>query len=406
MAAALVACAPPKPAAGPPAQSPTTEAMDTATDTGDANASPLRLRLRWTATPGGLSASERDTGLAWSLSLLGGRLPADPDTWRADEGDSLLLHLDQVAFPVPAQRPLAQVVEEIRASPAYQQTGAVDLGRFLMRTLYEPWWYYAITGACPTLDDWTRTRTRSPEASYAVTASLLVDADRLISLNAPPYRAVSEVAFRIQTFPDGPETASPEAETLDVMESGQQRFGIYNEHGHLVPAADPRIVAAGQPGKCMWCHEGGLQAGSPDNPHSPPHLDYEDWMSSLEEMNRLLAAHRERLEGVAFDDPLAHTWSEWLVHELLRPRPARVAAEWGVSEAQVLALVAEGVLSLGPHAEWPERGEVLDRWEVDALGSSRGIPPRLEILADERDATVALEARPSRPPSVPAPGCW
>jgi hypothetical protein len=156
----------------------------------------------------------------------------------------------------------------------------------------------------------------------------------------------------------------------------------------------------------MWCHEGSLQAGTPDNPHSSPHLDYEGWMSTLNEMNASLAAHRADLHGIDFGNPQVHTWSEWLIHELLRPTPARVAAEWGVDETEVLDLIADGSLSHGPHAEWPERGTVLVRTEVDAQAALRGAPHRLSVLPDERDAGVALDARTDRPRSVPAPGCW
>ena len=366
----------------------------------------LRVPVRFVPTDRGLTEDRAVAGLAWALTHLGAAPPPDPDTWLPLDGDARWLDLEAARLPQAAHHPAALALAPLRHSDEVAARGAIDAGRLLARTLHEPWWYYAITGACLSLDDWRAARGPSPAATYGVTESLLVDADRLIRFDPGPWVDLAGLSFEVETGDgvlDG--SAAPlEAEVIDLMPSGQQRFALYGPDGALMPAADPAHVPAGQPAKCMWCHEGNLMSGTPDNPTTAPHASYAEWIAALGGMTDTLTAHRS-VTPVAFDwaDPQVHTDAELVVREFLLPTPDRAARELGWTEAAVQARIDAGDLHAAPDPEWPDRGPVLRRSQVDALMPDYAPLP---VLDDGRDAAAVLARGADRPAEVPAPTCF
>lgn len=374
----------------------------------DTAAPPLDLTVpvRLVPTDGGLGAAEATAGLAWALSHLGAAPPADAAEWLVPGAAHPTLDLRAARLPEAAWPAAAAALAPLRDSDEVAARGGVDAGRLLAATLHEPWWYYALTGACETLEGWRGARMAEPVATYGVTASLLVDADRLVRFRAGPWAAATDIAFEVETG-DGVltgEAAPLEVEVIDVLPSGQQRYALYDADGRLLPAADPAVVAAGQPGKCMWCHEGNLMSGSPENPTAPGHAPYEAWSAALAGMTEVLSDHRDGLP-VAFDwaDPHVHTAAELVVREFLLPTPDRAARDTGRTVAEIEALVAAGALSSARDPEWPDRGPVLVRSEIDALIEDFAPIP---VLDDARDGAPVLARGTDRPADIPAPGCF
>ncbi len=385
------------------------DSADTATETDSAapdDPDRLRVPVRFVPTDGGLTEDRAVAGLAWALTHLGAAPPPDPDTWLPSDGAARWLDLEAARLPQAAHHPAALALGPLRDSDEVAARGAIDAGRLLARTLHEPWWYYAITGACLNLEDWRAARGPGPAATYGVTESLLVDADRLIRFDPGPWSDLSQLSFEVETGAgvlDG--SAAPlEVEVIDLMPSGQQRFALYGPDGALMPAADPVHVPAGQPGKCMWCHEGNLMSGTPDNPTTAPHASYADWIAALGGMTDTLTAHRA-VTPAPFDwaDPQVHTDAELLVREFLLPTPDRVARELGWTEGAVLASIEAGTLHAARDPEWPDRGPVLRRSQVDALMADYA---PIAVLDDGRDAAPVLARGADRPPEVPAPACF
>lgn len=368
---ALLACAPTPSTQGPPS------AVDL---------SPLSLS--WAPAATGLDPARLRTGLDWNLSLLGALPPADGAHLVIEPGEplwSITLDPAAAAFPEASRPALTDALAELRAH--VDTAGSIDLGRLFMLTLHEPWRYYAITGACSDALEFRLSHLPADTDRYDVVMSQLTSGDRIVHL-PPDGHPIEELSFLVvsstQEIDDGflPE----EFETLDLMDNGQQRFAAYDEYGRLHPFGDPEIAPAGQPGRCHWCHEGHLMAGTPKNPSTNAALSTESWFARMEAWQQELDAWRATLPtAVDFIDPEAHTQGELVVREFLLPTVDRVAAEWGTDEAQARAALVQAGAWLGQDEEWPDRGEVALRAEVDALTEAwTGLAP-VPVLPDARE---------------------
>ena len=211
---------------------------------------------------------------------------------------------------------------------------------------------------------------RSPEA-YAVTLSLLVEGERLVELNPlSTDTPLPAFAFRASegegSLTDGSFVAE-EFEVMDMMPNGQQRFAVYGDDGALRAAA--AISAAGQPGRCMWCHEAILQRGTPKNASADGFLTTEEFLAEIDAGQAAIDTARAGLGDTAIDWERyeQHEWAERLTRSYLEPSAERVAAEWGVDVAEV------EVLGLGTHIdeEYPDLGDLLLRADVDAARRDR-----------------------------------
>ena len=331
---------------------------------------------------------EARAGLDWSLSNLGAVPPAGGGHLRVLESSetSVRFSVDLGALG------LSSDAVAILQGAAREVGPDADVGRFLMRTQYEPWRYYAITGACHTLDEW-RARWASVDlVEYAVTNSLLVEMDRRVRFDPTPPSTLGEIRFLAETGGGSLADATfeiDEFEVVDVMANGQQRFAIYSPAGDLLPGAPASSSPAGQPGKCMWCHEGSLMIGDV-NPLVEGYLAYSDWLAHLQASQAVVDDVRAVVPtAVDFENYAVHTWSERLVGAFLRPTPARVAAErgWSLSETQAW-VDAEG-LTLVPDPEYPDLGPTLSRAELDEV---LAVPIR--VLGSERETLPGTASRP------------
>ena len=127
------------------------------------------------------------------------------------------------------------VLHELKESDPYQRFGSADLGRVLMRLLYEPWRYYAITGACTNVADWERQRLGDNTASFAITESMLVDGHRSLQ-----YRSDPSDMGQIAGSPRGSGSLEDDSfitetfEVVDVLPNGQPRYALYDASGVLI----------------------------------------------------------------------------------------------------------------------------------------------------------------------------
>ncbi len=317
------------------------------------------LQARWVAAVDGDDAARAAVGLAWSWALLGGAAPA-PTTEGGDRA-TFTIDPDALGLDARASEALAAALGPLRASDEHATTGAVDLGRLLAYTLHSPGRYYAITGACATVSDWQATRLGAVDADVTVTRSLLVDGPRAVrwSVARPALSATVD---------------GVEHEVVDGMANGVARYAVYGADGGLAPYA--LHTAAGQPGRCAWCHERGLQRPADSDP---------EWARMDVAFDAIEARMwaTSRAAGVPVDDPLAHEEGERIVLDFLEPTARRVAAEWGVSVASVVAL------DLPTHVndEYPDSGLRFRRADVDAA-DPRGIA-HLATVADGRGADPA-----------------
>jgi hypothetical protein len=338
-------------------------------DTGGASAG---LPVRWVPTAGEPWEDALD-GLWWGLAGLGAQpLPAAVADVREDgAGVQFTLRVDELGLGSDALGALETGLAPLRASRRELGLPYVELGRVLQRTLYEPWVYYAVTGACGDLDGWSA---RLPESAptVAITDSLLTDGDRLLRF-APGPSSVSAIAWAAEegegSLAAG-EFRGRATEVLDLMPNGRFRYAVYDASGALVPAADAAHSPAGQPGRCMWCHENHLMT-TVVQPEVPGHMDFDVFVDEIASQQAMVEDRRAALGGVVdWDTHAVHTSGEVLVEGFLRAPTARLAAEWSVEPATVVAWMEAGARPLH-NEEYPGWGTVWARADADAVFAAR-----------------------------------
>ncbi len=300
------------------------------------------IRLRWIQNYTSEKKSFVPTGLFWTLSLLGAELPAD----RKDEiiywvgKDQLVVDLHAAGFSLPALKALDKLCDQLRDTGEYEANGAIDVGRFVMLTLNSSWHYYAITGVSPTV---TTFRERYPfkgKQAWLVNSGIATG-HRLVEIaDGPKFRDTAWIASEGYGSLPGGSFKAAEFEAIDTMPNGQLRFALYDQHGLLKAAADPKLTTAGKPAKCAWCHEGDLQPSFANDAfvhHVMPEAHFD---KLINHHNDLIAKHKKRLDPVIdHTDKKAHSYLEKLYIGFAEPSAERLADEWALPLAKIKALV-------------------------------------------------------------------
>lgn len=343
---------------------------------------PDPVPLRWVRGWEGETWEHAERGLYWQLAALGAFPPEDGSAlevaWTDADGAGLGLRLDRLGLPGGVPPELAAVAAEVAASDEAATFGGVDLGRFVLRTLYDPEVYYAVTGVPDTLPTWRRRWLGgATPLRYDVTDSLISAGPRTVWL--APYAGVATTVASLAEEEAG-------GETLDLMPNGQFRYASWDVDGRRVAALDPAVAATGLPGKCLWCHEGSLQMALGANDPGPGSLSTEAFLDELRWRQAGVEALRRSL-GVAVDWDGAdgvHAWGELLTETFLAPTPARLAREWGWAEEEVWAALDPATLHENP--EYPEHGLVTTRVHADAvLAAAEPGYTALEVPASARE---------------------
>jgi len=360
-------------------------------------------RLRWVRGYDKENWETAQQGLWWSLAELGA---VPPPASRAihvvsESEDEVVFDLDLLECGLPSRGldAIRVATEDTLTSDEKAIWGSIDLGRWIMRLVYEPWVYYGATGTCRNLDGWVAERLDPEPLTYGVTVSNVVKAKhRLIDLNHLP-DSIERLAFKATegngSIEDG--TFEPtEYETLDVLPNGIHHYAVYDLDGNLLPAASPEITPAGQPGRCMWCHESvWTQRGSDENVSPAPHISYDDFLIEAEQVDVVSDARRKEMSTILqITGSDTHTWGEWLAEMFLHASPDRLAREWHTTPAEVERILEKLDILTVPSGEYPDLGDVAEREGLDA--NAQAIVDELETIPDHPFAGQSLSYEPIR----------
>lgn len=370
--------------------------------------------LRWVRGYEGDTWEQAQAGLWWQLANLGALPPADGaglSVARADADEvQFTLDLDAVGFPEAALPAVHDAVGFVAGTDEVAVFGGLDLGAFFLKTLYEPWHYYAITGACGARDDWTAAHLAPDPARYAITESLLVAGDRLDQYTPAP-ASPAAVAHLVEegegAIADG-SFVPVETESIDILPNGMLRYAVYDDAGEVRPWGE--ASPAGQPGRCMWCHEDHLQPGLATNTGVEGYVATADFLAEIDAQTDAVAVLRAGLStALVWDPPDAHEDGELFTETWLLPSPGRLAREWAVDEGRVRdALDAVGA-TWTAHPEYPDFGELVSR--ADAERAFAALLPTLDADADwpyagTGTAFAPVETLPSAREPAEAPLVW
>ena len=352
----------------------------------------LVIKLRWIKSYPAQSRPDVEMGLYWALSFLGALLPADAPvlSW-----DGTLVTLDLNAAGIaqarkPAWRKLLQVLE---SSDEYRKMGGIDVGRFVFLSLCGSYQYYALTGVSPSYAEFRARHTFAPR-QVAIVESAVAHGNRLIEIDeGDHFDSVAFVAFEGSGSLRDHSFQKADIETLDLMENGQLRFGLYDPEGHLKAATTPALTAAGKPSKCLWCHEINLQRPFRNVTDLEGYYSTKEFTSLVASATRIIAGRRTTLESkVNFKGLQDHSHAEALYPSFAEPTASRLASEWNIPLDRVEQLLASRNLKAHPHSEAIDDdilGDGLyDRNEVDSLapyGAVRGPSDMREASSYEPD---------------------
>jgi hypothetical protein len=347
----------------------------------------LVIKLRWIESYPGQSRAKANTGIYWALSFLGAKLPADAAiiSWN---GNVVTLDLDAAGVPQGSREAWKKLLHVFKTSDEYRLMGATDMGRFFFLSLCSPQQYYALTGVTPTYAEF-RAKHSFASRQVAIVESAVAHGNRLIEVGqGEGINSVAFVAFegagalRDHTF------QREDIETLDLMENGQLRFGLYDLEGHLKAATTPALTAAGKPSKCLWCHEINVQPPFRNVTDLEGYYSTQEFRDLVASDMRTIVSYRKTLASkVDFTRTLDHSNAEDLYMSFAEPTASRLATEWNMPVDKVKQLLASHNLKTHPHSASIDDGilgdELYDRNEVDSLAPY----PTLRGPSDMREAS-------------------
>jgi hypothetical protein len=331
----------------------------------------LAVNLRWIKSYPGQPRSKVNTGLFWALSFLGAKLPAGAPilSWH---GNMVTLDLDAAGVAPASKAPWKKLLSTLKSSAEYRVMGGIDIGRFILLSLCSSNHYYALTGISQTYAEF-RARHEFGPMQVAIVESGVARGNRLIQVGKnDSINSIAFVAYEGAGALKDHSFQTADIETLDIMENGQLRFGLYDLDGHLKETTTPALTSAGKPSKCLWCHEINLQ------PPFKSVTDLEGYYSTKEfgelvaSARRIIASYRTTLASkVDFTRLNDHSDAEDLYLSFAEPTASRLAAEWNLPMDDVQQILAKRNLKTHPHSA--QLGDAVlgddlyDRNDVDVL---------------------------------------
>ena len=342
----------------------------------DKGGSDPSLILQWPQAYPAEDWTKVKTGLAWSLSLLGAQVPAGSvdRIFQQDGSGHIRSNPLEAGFNNHALDAMQVIISKLKESDEYKSKGAVDLGRFLVLSVYSSWNYYGITQTETTLNEF-KSRFNTPSGlKYAATNSTVSGHDRIITFHLSS--DLSRMYFLAEegTGSVAAGTFLPaEYETIAFMPNGQPRFALYDGNGRLKEAADTSLSLAGKPGKCMWCHESGIQPLFEVNTDVNGYLTQAAFMEKVDTARLMLEQYRSKLStAVLYTNKQDHTLSEWLYISFMEPSVYRLAKEWNVPEATVASMLAALPTHSNLEFNWINR--LYNRSDVESFSPWHTVP--------------------------------
>lgn len=331
----------------------------------------LVIKLRWIKSYPSQSRSQVETGLFWALSFLGAKLPADTVVISWD-GTTVTVDLDAAGVAQTSKPAWRKLLHVLKSGDEYRMMGGIDIGRFVFLSLCSSYQYYALTGVSPNYAEF-RARHEFSARQVGIVESGVAHGNRLIEVaQGEGINSVAFVAFEGTGSLQAHSFQKADVETLDLMENGQLRFGLYDLEGHLKATTTPVLTAAGKPSKCLWCHEINLQPPFKNVTDLEGYYSTKEFKELVANATRTIAGYRKRLASkVDFTRLQDHSNAEDLYLSFAEPTASRLAAEWNMPVERVEQLLAGRNLKTHPHSERIDDDvlgdNLYDRNDVDPL---------------------------------------
>lgn len=324
------------------------------------------LNLKWNKAYSDDSIDKALIGLKWALSYLGASLPNSNEGFLVTN-TSIIIDYKKLGFTEKAQNKLAILHSKIIKSDEYQQTKAIDLGRYVSLLIGASEHYYEIIGTPNTLNQILNQYTLLPQKGYVNNSSVSFG-HRIIQFSEQ--NGFNQVFLSEEINPITGEIY--EYETIELLPNGQLRFGIFDTNGNRLNSSDATHTNAGKPAKCMWCHESVINQMFTPQSDFTGYLTYNEFQNTL--INYRESNQTQKLalaDGVDFSQTQQHTFTELLYISFMEPSAERLSVEWNMSVLEVQSLLAN--LSTHIYDEFPFLGDLYYRNEIENFAPFQGL---------------------------------
>ena len=322
--------------------------------------------IRLLIYPAHEQASRRDHLIAikWCMAYLGSTLTSDKSLQGITVEDSVIaLDIEQLGFKPYAVEYLRDLHRHWKKSKAYKAKQAMDLGRYISLTLGYSNHYFNLVGIPKKLKKYTGRYSFAPEEGLVDSSSVSL-VWRIIAF---ANNHAQNQDFFLATETDSISREVLEFETLEVMENGLPKFGIYSASGKRKESGTRALSNAGKPAKCLWCHESQILPLFRQQRDWDSYLSYEQLEDSLEMRVERQLAHQDTLwKDLHFLKRWNHEKVEVAYISFMEPSAKRLAMEWRQPLEEVKKKLKD--LKTHRHHEFDFLGDLYHRDEVDDLG--------------------------------------
>jgi hypothetical protein len=336
-----------------------------------------RLNLKWNKAYPDDTIDKSLIGLKWALSYMGAVLPSSNSGFSNTEA-TITIDIKRLGFTENAEEKLLQLSEKIRATPEYQTSNSIDLGRYVTLLLGASEHYYEIIGTPKTLTQVLVPYNLLPQKGYVDNSGVSLE-HRIIQFSEQ--NGFNQVFLSEEVDPVSGEIY--EYETIELLPNGQLRFGIFDTEGNRKNNADAAHSNAGKPAKCMWCHESTIQPlFYINNDHAGflSFTDFKDTLLGYRENHRIKKL--ALTNGVDFSQTQQHTLTELLYISFMEPSAERLSLEWNLSITQVQQLLSG--LPTHVYDEFPFLGTLYHRKDIESLAPFQGLPVSSHVREDSQ----------------------
>lgn len=230
-----------------------------------------------------------------------------------------------------AQLAMDKLHSAIKSSDEYHRNGAIDVGRYVALLLGSSAHYYQIMDVPVHLAEIVDAYTLQPEHGY-LNKSGIAKNHRVVSYSAA--NGLNQLFVSVEI--DSVSKQVLEFETIELLENGHLRFGIFDADSNRINAANPIHSSAGKPAKCMWCHESKILPVFVTQDDYSGYLPFTDFQDTLNRFSAGLAQKQMALtNGIDFTERENHYKMELLYITFHFPTALRLSHEWNMTEDEV-----------------------------------------------------------------------
>ncbi len=323
-----------------------------------------QIRLKWYQTHKKDSPENHLAAIKWCMAYLGSTITSDTSLKGISLEDSVIvLDIEKLGFKPKTVDYLSYLNRKWKKTEAYKAKNSIDLGRYISLTLGYATNYFTLVDIPKKLKKYKSKFTYDPmEGSVDNSSVSLVR--RIISFSN---NHIQNREFFLATETDSITHNVLEFETLEVMENGLPKFGIYTASGKRKEAGTLAFSNAGKPAKCLWCHESQILPLFRKQRDWEGFLSYEDLRDSLKMRVERQRAHQDTLwHDRHFLKRWHHEKMEICYISFMEPSAQRLAQEWRKPLVEV-KLMLEGI-ETHRHHEFDFLGDLYHRKDVDGLG--------------------------------------